>query len=354
MKKILVLPFLLLFFAAFGQTSDSTASLIFGGFADVFYQYDFNQPADNARPGFLYNHNRHNEANVNLAFVKGAYAARNVRSNLALMVGTYADDNLSAETDVTQHIYEANVGLRLGKGTWLDAGILPSHIGFESAHTPSCRVLTRSLVAENSPYFETGVRLTYQPNDAWTLAALYLNGWQRVARPAGISFPAFGTQIVWKPSSEVTLNYSTYLGSEKPDTNRLIRQYHNVYGIFVSGDWEFTAGFDFGAEQIRKGASDLNTWYTPVLIARYQTSPRTALALRGEYFEDEAGVIVATGTPNGFKTLGLSLNFDYKVSDNALWRIEGRLLSSEDEIFVTDDALSKNRPYLTTSLAISF
>ncbi len=354
MKNLLFLPLLFSTILVFGQNTDSTRALTFSGYTEVFYQYDFNQPADNARPSFLYNHNRVHEVNINLAYLKATYTTDKVRGNLALMAGTYADDNLSAESDVTQHILEANVGVRLGKRTWVDAGIMPSHIGFESAISKDCRTLTRSLVAENSPYFETGVKLTYQPNDKWTLAALYLNGWQRIARPAGNTFPAFGTQITWKPNSNVTLNYSTFLGSDKPDDNRLIRQYHNLYGIFVAGDWEFTAGFDFGAEQARKGDSELNTWYTPVLIARYQTSPRTALALRGEYFEDKKGVIIATGTENGFQTLGLSLNFDYRISDNALWRIEGRVLNSKDGIFVTNDGLSATRPYVTTSLAISF
>ena len=361
MKNILFFPLLFITALALGQSTDSTSmtapasSLTFSGYADVFYQYDFNQPADNARPGFLYSHNRHHEVNVNVAYLKGAYAADRVRGNLALLVGTYADDNYAAESDVMQNVLEANVGVRLGAHTWLDAGILPSHIGFESAVSKDCRALTRSLVAENSPYFETGVKLTFQPNDEWTLAALYLNGWQRIARPAGNTLPAFGTQVYWKPSGNLTLNYSTFFGSDKPDSNRLFRQYHNFYGIFtVAEGFEITAGFDFGAEQQREGSSELNTWYTPVLIARYQVGPRLALAARVEYFEDVAGVIIATGTENGFKTTGFSLNLDYQIADNALWRVEGRVLNSEDEIFVTDNGLSKSRPYVTTGLAISF
>ncbi len=341
----------------FGQTADSIQiipAVTFSAYAEVFYQYDFNQPDENARPGFLYSHNRHQEVNLNLGYLKAAYSAEKVRGNLAMMVGTYADDNLSAESDVTQHILEANAGVRLGRRTWLDAGIMPSHIGFESAISKDCRTLTRSLAAENSPYFETGVKVTFQPNDQWTLAALYLNGWQRVARPPGNTMPAFGTQITWKPNEQVTLNYSTFLGSDQPDESRRVRQFHDFYGIFAAGDWEFTAGFDFGAEQKRKGDSDVNTWFTPVLIVRCQTSAQTALALRAEYFEDKNSVLIATGTPNGFQTLGFSLNFDYHVSDHALWRIEGRVLSSEDDIFVRNDGFSATRPYLTTSLAISF
>ena len=67
MKNTFFFPLLFTPVLAFGQEADSTRSITFSGYADVFYQYDFNQPAGNARPGFLYNHNRHHEVNVNMA-----------------------------------------------------------------------------------------------------------------------------------------------------------------------------------------------------------------------------------------------------------------------------------------------
>jgi hypothetical protein len=355
MKTTILLPLLLSGCLGYGQTADSTRSLTFSGFADIFYQFDFNRPVDNVRPGFLYNHNRHHEVNVNLALLKAAYLASGVRANVALMVGTYADDNLAAESGGTRHIYEANLGIRLGNRTWIDAGIIPSHIGFESAISKDCSTLTRSMVAENSPYFETGVKLTFQPNEEWTLAALYLNGWQRVARPPGNSVPAFGTQLMWKPDKKVTLNYSTFLGSEKPDSSRSMRQYNNVYGIFtVAQGMEFTIGFDVGLEQVRKGSSEFNTWYSPVLIMRYLVSQRFALAARAEYFVDRSGVIIAPFQGQAFGATGLSLNFDYQLSSQAMWRTEMRLLNSEGSIFVKNNGLSRTRPYAISSLAISF
>src|SRR3546814_16812363 len=78
------------------------------------------------------------------------------------MAGTYAQYNLSAEEDMLKHLYEANIGLRLGAGTWLDAGVLPSYIGFESAASQSCWPLTRSISAETSTCSLPGVQLTHQ------------------------------------------------------------------------------------------------------------------------------------------------------------------------------------------------
>ena len=70
----------------------------------------------------------------------------------------------------------------------ITAGIFTSHIGFESAVSKDCWTLTRSILADNSPYYESGARLTYTSNNnKWLISALALNGWQRIQRPAGNS-----------------------------------------------------------------------------------------------------------------------------------------------------------------------
>ena len=42
--------------------------------------------------------------------------------------------------------------------------------------------LTRSLLAENLPYFLTGAKLTINPTDKWEIAGLKVNGWQPIQR----------------------------------------------------------------------------------------------------------------------------------------------------------------------------
>jgi hypothetical protein len=332
--------------------------LTFTGFAEAYYSYDFNKPADNNRPSFLYSHNRHNEFNINLAFVKGSYNADRIRANIAVAVGTYMNANYSAEPGVLKNIYEGNVGVKISKtkNLWVDAGIFSSHIGFESAHSPSCWSLTRSMVAENSPYYESGAKLSYTTdNGKVSLTALALNGWQRITRVNGNSLMSWGTQVFVKPTDKITFNYSTFIGTDKPDSARLWRIYHNLYTIFQFNDKiGLTAGFDIGTEQVSKGSSDKNTWYTPVAILRFTPNSNWAIALRGEYFNDENGVIISTGTPNGFKTFGASLNVDRSIGGHLLWRTEFRTFSSKDEIFTKNNSLQNNNSAVTTSLALTF
>ncbi|MEK7256650.1 MAG: porin [Bacteroidota bacterium] len=356
--KTTTLACLLFPLQASAQDPDTTASLTFSGYAEAYYSYDFGEPENHTRPGFIYSHNRHNEATINLAFLKGSYTGERVRGNLALAAGTYMNANYAAEPGVLRNIYEANAGVRLGSvsQTWLDAGIFASHIGFESAHAPSCWALTRSILAENSPYFESGARLSHTTaSGKWFLAAFYLNGWQRIQRVDGNQTPGFGTQITFYPSSSVTLNSSTFIGNDKPDDVRQMRYFHNFYGIFqINETWAATLGFDVGAEQIAKGESEHNTWYSPVFLLKYDPG-RWAVSGRVEYYTDENGVIIATGTPNGFKTFGYSLNVDCAVRDNVLWRIEGRGFSSEDEIFTDRNGEpSTTNFFITTALSVGF
>jgi murein tripeptide amidase MpaA len=163
MKYCALLFILSLPFQSFSQ-NDSLKKLTMSGYGELYYSYDFSNPQNHEKENFLYNHKRHNEVNVNLLYVKASYLENNYRANLGFMAGNYAQYNLATEPDWAQFIYEANIGWKVSKkqNIWLDAGIMPSHIGFESAVSADCWTLTRSLLAENSPYYESGIKLYFR------------------------------------------------------------------------------------------------------------------------------------------------------------------------------------------------
>jgi hypothetical protein len=331
--------------------------LDFSGFLDVFYAYDFNEPTQGARQGFFFNHNRHNEFNVNLALFQVQLDGEAYRAKVGLMAGTYAQDNLAAEQDLIKNIFEAYAGISLNKdrSLWLDAGIFTSHIGFESAISSDNWTLSRSLVAENSPYYLAGVKLTFDPNDQLTLAAVVSNGWQRIQRVQGNSLPGFGTQVNYHPTDKISLNWSTLIGSDVPDDVRRLRIFNNFFGQFqLSEKVGLIAGFDIGAEQVEKNSSDYDIWYGPVVITRMAVSDQWALGLRGEYYVDKNQIIIATDTPNGFQTFGASLNVDYAPVPNVLCRLEGRLLNSKDNIFERSNAAVNSNVAVLASMAVQF
>ncbi len=327
------------------------------GFVDVFYVYDFNQPQGTERQPFLFNHNRHNEFNLNLGLVKFGVNHTKYRANLALHTGAYVNDNYAAEPGILKSIFEANIGISLNRknNLWLDAGVMPSHIGFESAISMEHWVLTRSLLAENSPYFLTGAKLTYNPSDKWEFAGLILNGWQRIQRLHGNPMPSFGTQVYFRPAELISLNWSSFIGTDDPDTTRRMRYFNNFYGQFqLTESFGLIAGFDIGAQQRSKNSSTYNWWFSPIFIGQFIVSENWKTALRAEYYQDETGIIIQKESTNGFKTIGLSLNLDYAPIHNIVCRMEARLLSSKDDIFETRTTPTNNNFILGASIAIKF
>jgi hypothetical protein len=355
MKHLLFLPLAGIALSSSAQKLDSAITM--SAYAEMYYSFDLAQPENHLRPGFFYSFNRHNEVNLNLGMVKLNYAKNNVRGNIALMAGTYPQYNLAAEPELLRSVFEANAGVKLSKKKelWLDAGIMPSHIGFESAIGKDCWNLTRSLLADNTPYYEAGARLSYtSPNSKWYAAGLLLNGWQRIARVDGNNTPAFGTQLTFKPNSTTAINWSTFVGNDKPDSVSQMRIFNNLYAQFqVTERFGLILGCDIGMEEAAQGDSS-STWISPVVIPRFKINERTYIAARWELYQDEDGVIIATGTPNGFNTMGYSLNFDRWITPSVLWRIEGRMLQSEDKIFADADAeATQSNTFITTSLAIA-
>lgn len=353
-KKVFIIIVLSISMCSFAQGNP----IKFFGNAEIFYAYDFNEPRNHIKQNFLYNYNRHNEFNLNLVMVKANYETENVRTNLALMSGTYATDNLSAEKDVFKFINEANIGFKISKtkNLWIDAGILPSHIGWETAVGKDNLNLTRSLAAENSPYFETGAKISYTSESGkWLVSALIINGWQRIARVEGNQTLAFGHQITYKPNEKVTINSSSFVGNDKPNSEKKMRYFHDFY---VINQWneklQTVFGFDIGAEQKEKGSSRYNLWFSPNFLVKYQLNEKMAIAGRAEHFSDKKNVIISPQNNLGFQVFGISANVDYQIQKNILWRIEVRNFNSKDFIFLKNNNFSKNNLVLTTSISAWF
>lgn len=321
-------------------------------YAEVYFSGPLQRAAPPEKPSFIYNHARNNELNLNLAYVKASYVLPRFRANVGLMAGNYAQNNLSAEPSWARAIWEANVGMKLfkEKQIWIDVGVLPSHIGFESAVSADCWTLTRSLLAENSPYVETGVKIGYtSKNQQWYIAGLYLNGWQKIRSPFSIQRPAFGTQINYKPTGKLTLNYSNFIGVNQQLGIASTRHFHNVYAQYqLNPKWGFIAGVDVGSDKF--SATQYGTWHTAAFLVQHKLTPKINIAGRYEYYHDPKQVMIFSGTPNGFSTQGFSSNVDVAVNPQFKMRLEGRLLRQRETL----GNQPRNSPSITTNLTFTW
>jgi hypothetical protein len=252
------------------------------------------------------------------------------RANLGLHMGTYVQDNYAQEPSALKYIYQGNIGISLSKKNklWMDVGIFESHIGFEVAQSTENQTLTRSLCAELSPYFFGGAKLSYDPNEKWSFKLLALNGWQRIQGLSGNSLLSFGSQVQYKPNEKWLLNWSTFIGTDSPDTSRKMRYFSNFYTQFKATErLNFTMGWDYGLQQTSLVFNTYNYWTNITMIGQYQLNSKWKTALRLEYFKDEHGLFL-THQLNYGQHAGVSWNLDYSPSSNFVMRWENRMLQS--------------------------
>jgi hypothetical protein len=113
---------------------------------------------------------------VNLAFVEARLDGERVRGRFALQFGTSVQANYAGEPhighvsgpSVSQYIQEAFIGYKLSPTLWVDGGVFFAHTGLEGWISRDNLAYTRSMVADFSPYYEAGVKLTWTPSPAVT------------------------------------------------------------------------------------------------------------------------------------------------------------------------------------------
>lgn len=118
---------------------DTAAKVSVAGLVDTYYAYDFSRPLNLDRV-FTTQPARHNEFNVNLAFIEAKVSSQRIRGRVALQAGTSVQSNYAGEPttgsvsgpSLARFIQEAVAGVRLGESTWIEGGIFLSHIGMES------------------------------------------------------------------------------------------------------------------------------------------------------------------------------------------------------------------------------
>lgn len=334
-----------------GIAQESVDKIEVSGYLEAYYAYDFSRPSNHERPSLLYNFKRHNEFSLNLALVQLSYNTSKTRTNISVMAGTYAQYNLANEPVWGQAIYEASVGVRLlEEDLWLDVGVMPSHIGFESAIGADCWHLSRSLLAENSPYFLTGARLTYSLTEKIEAVLWLTNGWQNIQRQRGKQGLGTGLGIVYRPSEKLLFNYANYLGNEGTHPIRMYRFFNNFFIQKYSNLLNVTLGADYGIEH-RFFRNGFNHWYGITLSLQKVITDQLTIAGRGEYYSDSNAVILESG----MRVSGFSVNLDFQLTESVVARIEGRQFISPEPIFEQPSGwMNRGNLAFNTALAVRF
>jgi Putative beta-barrel porin-2, OmpL-like. bbp2 len=164
------------------------------------------------------------------------------------------------------------------------------------------------------PATHTGVRLTYPVSDAVGVQVLAVNGWDNVRdNNRGKSL---GAQLAFTPGGRGSVFVNYMAGPEQAGNNSHLRQLFNVDGTLrATAHVSLAFNADLGRESAvpapagaDRGIAPIDaSWRGVAGYARFTASPRIALAVRGEVFDDADGV--RTGVAQVLKAVTVTPEF---------------------------------------------
>ncbi len=353
--------------------TDTTPKITFGAFVDGYFAWDFGRPPslDRSFAGgtpFTTQPSRHNEFNVNLAYVETRIDAPHYRGRLALQAGTSVQSNYAGEPtkgtisgpSLARMLQEAVVGVKLADNVWVDAGIFYSHVGTESWASRDNPTYSRSLIADYTPYYQSGVKFTWTANAKLTAQLDVVNGWQIISE--NNSGKGAGLRLDYAADANTTISYFNLVSSEA--TSRL-RVFNGLGVKRAMSKLSVLAEGDVGSQSRGAGASGQSTWYGWTAIARVQATPKMALVARVERYDDKDQVIIATGSYlAGTKTIanpalqavGGSFGVDVTPYARVAWRTEVRGWGNKNALFSNGRTGTplKRSTVAVTSLSLTF
>ena len=324
--------------AAEGSSRTATrASLTIGGYAEVFYQWNFNEPS-NGITNYRGFDNRHNAFTMANAVIDAQGQLGPVGAHVALQVGhtpeTYylvepfsPGTNAAGTTSgaVWKFLQQAIASYKapLGRGLLIEGGIFLSPIGPEGMAIKDQWNWSRSDLFFGLPFYHTGLRVSYPVTDRITTALLVVNGWNSVVdnNPE----KSLAGQVTYNVADRITANFIYFTGVERNVGAAEGRPWRHLFDAYVAlypRKWlALLAEADGGFEPNSFGTSG---WAAGALYARVQPVRWLYLAARGDYFYEW---VPAGASPIFWPTSWVSsatATADVRPVDNVSFRVEYR------------------------------
>jgi hypothetical protein len=325
-----------------GTTKTGTrATLTIGGYAELFYQWNFNEPSNNvtALRGF---DNRHNSFTIGNAVLDAAGTLGPVSARIALQVGHTPETYYQAEPfapggggvpstdkDVWKYLQQAWVAyeIPLGRGLVVDGGIFLSPIGPEGMAVKDQWNWSRSSLFFGLPFYHTGIRLTYDFTDRLLVSLQVYNGWNSVVdnNPE----KSLAAQITYSIPERLTFQFLYFTGVERAAGAAEGRPWRHLFDTYLALyplKWlSLLVHVDGGVEPNTFGTSG---WAAAALYARFRPLRWMYIALRGDFFWERAAES-ATGraAPIFWPVEWVSSatgTVDFRPHDNISLRVEYR------------------------------
>lgn len=303
---------------------------------------------------------RNNQFGLNIIQVSARYNSKNFRGTMTVFGGDCA---ITAWSPVLNYVQEANMGFRIVKKLWLDAGFFRTHIGLESIQPRENTALSLATTTYFEPYFLSGAKLTWQQSDRLTFQVNAFNSFNTFIETN--KNKALGFSTSYSPTQKSTFSFSTIWSNEMPAGSEIMdhhRWYNNLCWMFksnnVSMGWEVNYGKQYHTS-LNPSLHTATVW-SGLGTIKYRFNPQWATYCRGEYFQDLDEMLTGPILNENHSTVGVNIRgitygFEYKPIPNSFVRIESRLLHNQKEhIFEENGHSSSNRKEIIFGMGLWF
>jgi len=304
------------------QDSTAASGIEMSGFVDAYYSKNFAKPA--TRVNKLRNFDvAENQFNLSLAELVVQKKAGPVGFRFDLDFGSTNDlvqPGNASTLSVLQQGYLTAV-LPVGEGLTVDAGKFVTHMGNEVIESKDNWNYSRSLLfAWAIPYYHTGIRLAYPVSSAFTAAVHVVNGWN--SGTDNNDFKSLGCTLNYALTGSTGIIVNAMDGFE--NLTAIENGKRTVFDFIITH--QLTESFsvvlngDYGQAGTTSG---LAIWKGAALYGRYLITPKYAVALRGEIFDDPQGYATGLGISK-LDVKEITGTYEYKFADALLLRGELR------------------------------
>lgn len=319
------------------------------GFVDTYYGYNSNHPVtrQNGFRNFDVNTDQFGLNMIELVADKSVDATNRLGYHIALGFGQAMNMVNSAsptELGFDQYLKEGYLEYMapIGKGLQINVGKFVTPAGAEVIESKDNWNYSRSLLFSYAiPYFHFGANAKYAFNAKFAVTAYVVNGWNNsidnnTGKTAGFS-------AAWTPNAKFSIT-ETYLGGpELTNDNSDMRQLTDTVITYnPNAKLSFMANYDYGRQTFDAAYQSANElpfalakWSGLAGYAKYAPNDKWALALRGEYFNDNQGFMTTTTNTGKKQELSeFTATLQRTFSSKLIARLEFRRDSSDQPTFL--------------------
>jgi hypothetical protein len=333
---------------------------------DGYYGYNFNKPIGRINLLRAYDVQSNsfslNQATIVIERAPNVEAGRRFGARLDLMYGQATETvQGNAANEPRPQTYRpvwqvfGTYVAPVGKGLTLDFGKFASSLGYETNYNKDDYNYSRSYYFSFLPFYHFGLRAKYPINDKVTVMYHLMNGIQQAEDFNG--FKSQHVALILTPVKRLSWQVNYYVGQEQRDlvpelnpgipslptqpglSTNIIRPVPNgrLHILDTYATWNvtdkliLTAESDYVVNRVQDISAPVHV-SGGVAYARYQFTPRFALAGRAEYLSDRGGLF--SGTTQALKET--TLTSEFKVVDGFILRAEWRRDFSNQPFFLTE------------------